>query len=168
MVTSSVIFLLLTTGNLLLFLITAAPVDDICRKTTEPQRCVTILKSTDTRTPTAPLSVLEEIAIEAAMFTAGQSKIAVHNLAIFAKDPNLKTIYTNCENLHRDALDELVIAPRYLQNRRFGKLVRAAGIVGRVVGGCAAAIGKNAVLKRGIEETGVVAEAIDIIGRNLR
>ncbi|KAL8457662.1 hypothetical protein ACS0TY_034689 [Phlomoides rotata] len=167
MATSSIIFVLqllfLATGNLLL----AAPVDDVCRQTREPPRCVAVLKGTDTRTPTATLPVLEEIAIEAAQTTGGQTKIAVQNLAIFAKDPKLKKIYQNCEDLFRDALDELGFALENLQKRRFAELVRTAEIVGRVVGGCAAAVRSKAGLKRGVDDTGVVAEAIGIIARKL-
>ncbi|KAL8457659.1 hypothetical protein ACS0TY_035503 [Phlomoides rotata] len=151
----------------LLRLTAAAPVDDICRKTNEPPRCVSILKASSTRTPAAPLPELEQIAIDAATDSSGLNKIKVHNLFLSEKKPNLKRIYGNCENLYMSSLDALLIAPQYLQRRQYAKLVAAAGVVRRSVGGCAAAIEKNASLRRANEDAGVLADAIAIIAKNL-
>lgn len=156
--------LFLTAGNLLT---TAAPVDDICRQTKEPPRCVTILTSTDSRTPTAQLAVLEEVAIEAASYSVGQNKIAAEDLFVFSKDPNLRGIYGNCRNLYQGALDALLSAPANLQRRNYAKLVEAAGLIDRAVSGCAAAFGNNAASQRGNADASVEAQVIAIIARNL-
>ncbi|KAL8457666.1 hypothetical protein ACS0TY_035510 [Phlomoides rotata] len=155
--------LFLTAGNLLLLLTTAALVDDICRQTKEPPRCVTILMSTDARTSTATLPVLEE----AAMFSAGQCKMAADNLYLFTKDPNQKGIYRNCRDLYIAALDALSSGPANLQQHNYAKLVEEAGTVESAVGGCAAAFANDAALVRANQDASVEAQAIAIIARNL-
>ncbi|KAL8457667.1 hypothetical protein ACS0TY_035511 [Phlomoides rotata] len=141
--------LFLTAGNLLLLLTNAALVDDICRQTKEPPRCVIILMSTDARTPTATLSVLEEVAIEAAMFSAGQCKMGADN-----------------QDLYIAALDALLSGPANLQQHNYAKLVEEAGIVESAIGGCAVA--NDAALVRANQDASVEAQTIAIIARNLR
>ncbi|KAL1566239.1 hypothetical protein AAHA92_01871 [Salvia divinorum] len=145
----------------------AAAVDSVCAKTRQPPRCVNLLKSSDTRSAAANLAVLAQIAIDAATDSAGGAKIKAHNLFLSAANQNLKSIYGNCESLCAKGLDELYIAPEYLQKRNYGKLAAAAGVVGGGARGCAAAAAKDAGLKQGNEDTAVLAEAIGVIARLL-
>ena len=164
---SLILILSLTAGDLLRRGDAAAAIDSVCAKTRQPSRCVNLLQSTDTRSGTANLAVLAQIAIEAAMDSAGGVKIKAHNLFLSARNPNLKSIFGNCENLCANGLDQLLIAPQYLQKRNYGKLVAAAGVVGRGARGCATAVAKDATLKQGNDDTAVLAQAIAVIARLL-
>ncbi|KAL1566238.1 hypothetical protein AAHA92_01870 [Salvia divinorum] len=162
-----ILLLSLAAGDLLRHGDAAAAVDTVCAKTKQPPRCENLLKSSDTRSATANLAVLAQIAIDAATDSAGGVKIKAHSLMLSAGSPNLKSIYGNCESLCAKGLDELYIAPEYLQKRNYGKLAAAAGVVGGGARGCAAAVAKDARLKQGNEDTAVLAEAIGVIARLL-
>ncbi|XP_042041452.1 uncharacterized protein LOC121786925 [Salvia splendens] len=164
---SLILLLSLTAGHLLRCGDAADAIDGVCAKTKQPPRCVNLLKSSDTRGATANLAVLAQIAIDAATDSAGGVKIKVHNLFLSATNQNLKSIYGNCQNLYANGLDELYIAPEYLQKRNYGKLAAAAGVVGGGVRGCAAAVAKDAGLKQGNDDTAVLAEAIAVIAKLL-
>ncbi|KAG6386144.1 hypothetical protein SASPL_155035 [Salvia splendens] len=145
----------------------AAAISTVCAKTRQPSLCVNLLKSSDTRSATANLAVLAQIAIDAATDSAGGVKIRAHNLFLSARNPNLKSIYGNCQNLYAKGLDQLFIAPEYLQNRNYGKLVAAAAVVGGGARGCATAAAKDAALKQGNDDTAVLADAVGVIARLL-
>ncbi|KAH6756997.1 hypothetical protein C2S53_009231 [Perilla frutescens var. hirtella] len=165
---SSLILLLLslTTGDLLLRT-DAAALNDVCSQTKEQARCITLLKSSDTRSPTAALPELGQIAIVAATDSAGDVKIKVHNLGLSERDPKLKSVYLACEDLYFKALDQLLIAPEYLQKREYNKLLAVAGVVRNSVSGCASAVQNNGGLRQGNIDTGVLADAIAVVAKKL-
>lgn len=163
---SLLLLLSLAAGDLLLRS-DAAAVNDVCSKTKDPRRCLSLLTSSDTRADAAALPVLGEIAITAATDVAGDVKAGVQGLLVSARDPKLKDLYRECEDRYRSSLDELLIAPEYLQKRNYGKLAAAAGVVRDGAGRCAAAVAKEAGLKRKNEDTGVLGEAIAVIAKTL-
>lgn len=152
---------------LLLSLTAAAPLDEVCGATKRPPRCRSLLEASDTRSRTAAMPELGEIAITAAMDAAGAVKIKVHGLVLAARDRKLRSLYRSCEDLYLDAIDQLAIAPEYLEKRRYHKLKAAAGAVAGGVRGCAAAVAKSGGLRAEVEDSGVLADAIDVIAKKL-
>ncbi|KAL6528634.1 hypothetical protein OROMI_029279 [Orobanche minor] len=133
----------------------------LCAKTKQPQRCLSLLESSDALSKTAALPVLGEIAIAAARGVAGEVRDGLHSRFLSATEPGLKNIYGVIEDLFHNIHVMLVLAADDLQKRNYGHLASKGGGVRDYADRSAAAIEKDAPeLKQKNEDVGVWGEAV--------
>ncbi|KZV31266.1 pectinesterase inhibitor-like [Dorcoceras hygrometricum] len=163
----SLILLLLTYINTFFTCHGSSVLQSVCSQTKDPSLCLAVLGS-DSRSRSARLAQLAQIAIDMAEYEAIGTKGKIHGLLMAAKDPKSKSLYENCENMYLDALAALGIAPDYLARRRYGDLGAQGVLVRDNVGRCGSLL---LVVKppfaKEIREVEILGDSIAVISQDL-